>query len=71
MKALPTLPPSLPFLPTTPLTHSKWGDFLGLPLMEDNLQIEMHSHILKLFEFGMQHILTLTFCAGTHHLFGV
>lgn len=29
----------LSFLPTRPLTHSRWGDFLGLPLMEGNFQL--------------------------------
>lgn len=39
MNTLPSFPPSLSFLPTRPLTHPRWGDFLGLPLIEENLQL--------------------------------
>ena len=31
--------PSLCFLPKIPVTHSKWGDFLGSLFLEYNLQV--------------------------------
>lgn len=43
VNALPTFPSSLPFLPTILLTLSKWGGFLGLPLVENNLQVETYT----------------------------